>query len=138
LLLRSSAAAFPARLDVPESEIGPSTSAPVRDKELAKPIVSTEFSIAPGHPALAGHFPGDPVVPGVVLLQYVLEALDGSVGRNASLTILNVKFLKPLRPEETCEVDVLAQPGDTYAFTCRAQGGVVARGALRLAFSRRD
>lgn len=123
---------------MPEPEIGPSTSAPVRDKELAQPIVSTEFSIRPGHPALAGHFPGDPVAPGVVLLQHVLEALDGSVGLNASLTILNVKFLKPLRPEETCEIDVLAQPGDTYAFTCQTQSGVVARGALRLADPGRD
>ena len=35
-----------------------------------------EFVIDPGHPCLPGHFPGRPVVPGVVVLDRVVEAIE--------------------------------------------------------------
>ena len=34
-----------------------------------------ELPIAPDHPAFAGHFPGQPLLPGVALLAAVLEAI---------------------------------------------------------------
>lgn len=49
------------------------------------------------HPCLAGHFPGNPIVPGVVLVERVLDAMRDEVGRPLS-GIPNVKFLHPLRP----------------------------------------
>lgn len=56
------------------------------------------------HPALPGHFPGRPVVPGVVLLDRVREALtivleaDNAAPRIAGLPA--VKFLSPVLPEQ--------------------------------------
>jgi 3-hydroxyacyl-[acyl-carrier-protein] dehydratase len=40
----------------------------------------TTLRIEPGHPALAGHFPGAPVLPGVVLLDETLRALERADG----------------------------------------------------------
>jgi len=37
--------------------------------------LQTTLRIDPAHPALAGHFPGNPIVPGVVVLERVAAAL---------------------------------------------------------------
>jgi 3-hydroxymyristoyl/3-hydroxydecanoyl-(acyl carrier protein) dehydratase len=38
--------------------------------------------VAENHPALPGHFPGNPVVPGVVLLDRVLDAVRREAGQD--------------------------------------------------------
>ena len=51
------------------------------------------------HPAFAGHFPGDPTLPGVVLLDIALQAIaDGSGIALDICEISSVKFLSPARP----------------------------------------
>jgi 3-hydroxyacyl-[acyl-carrier-protein] dehydratase len=63
---------------------------------------SVSIRIPVDHPAFAGHFPGDPLLPGVALLAEVLEAvLD--VPALATLVgpaprIGAAKFLAPVRP----------------------------------------
>lgn len=60
------------------------------------------------HPAFAGHFPGSPIVPGVVLLDLALHAIVQAQGFALDAYELNsVKFLSPLSPDikassETC------------------------------------
>jgi 3-hydroxymyristoyl/3-hydroxydecanoyl-(acyl carrier protein) dehydratase len=69
--------------------------------------------IAPDHPCLPGHFPGQPVVPAVVLLDFAARALAGALGRPARLTAVPAaKFLAPLLPGQpftvTLSVDAAA------------------------------
>jgi 3-hydroxyacyl-[acyl-carrier-protein] dehydratase len=49
------------------------------------------------HPCYAGHFPGNPIVPGVVLLDLIAAA----VGRGAPRGIGNVKFLSAVKPGDS-------------------------------------
>jgi 3-hydroxymyristoyl/3-hydroxydecanoyl-(acyl carrier protein) dehydratase len=57
------------------------------------------------HPALAGHFPGNPVVPGVVLLDHVLDAVEAWLGALPEpLRLPQIKFLQPLLPEQPAEI----------------------------------
>ena len=65
---------------------------------------TTHFSIDPGHPSLAGHFPGNPVVPGVVVLERVVEAIEAGHGPLAALRLPQVKFVQPLLPGETARI----------------------------------
>lgn len=63
------------------------------------------FAVPDDHPCLAGHFPGQPVVPGVVILDHVLEAIERLHGPlDAPLRLPQVKFLQPLLPGETAQV----------------------------------
>lgn len=54
------------------------------------------------HPAFAGHFPGAPIVPGVVLLDTALQAI--ALAENLPLDqyeLSSVKFLSPLSPADS-------------------------------------
>src|SRR5688500_3501469 len=69
------------------------------------------FVIDPGHPSLPGHFPGRPLVPGVVLLDRVLAAIEAAHGPLGPLRLPQVKFLQPLLPGEEARVELEAGSG---------------------------
>jgi 3-hydroxymyristoyl/3-hydroxydecanoyl-(acyl carrier protein) dehydratase len=64
---------------------------------IAPEQATITFCIAPDHPALPGHFPGAPVVPGVLLLAEGLERLGRLEGAPIQCRrIESAKFLKPV------------------------------------------
>lgn len=69
--------------------------------------MSLSFTIPADHPSLPGHFPGRPLVPGVVVLERVLEAIESRDGElPAGLRLPQVKFLQPLLPGEAARVEL--------------------------------
>jgi 3-hydroxymyristoyl/3-hydroxydecanoyl-(acyl carrier protein) dehydratase len=81
-----------------------------------------------GHPALPGHFPGQPVVPGVVLLDRVAAALERWRGlRIAGLP--QVKFLRPLLPGQSAEL-VVGDDGKSIRFSITRDGVTLAAGVI--------
>jgi 3-hydroxymyristoyl/3-hydroxydecanoyl-(acyl carrier protein) dehydratase len=63
------------------------------------------FVVPADHPSLAGHFPGNPIVPAVVLLDRVLAAIQAQ--RPCTLqSIPGVKFLQPVRPDERIDLHI--------------------------------
>jgi 3-hydroxyacyl-[acyl-carrier-protein] dehydratase len=64
------------------------------------------LSISMDHPAFAGHFPGTPIVPGVVLLDEVMHAIVTDTGLPATdWQLSSVKFLSPLKPGESVIIE---------------------------------
>ena len=70
------------------------------------------FVIEPDHPSLPGHFPGRPLVPGVVLLDRVVAAIEAAQGPSGPLRLPQVKFMQPLLPGEEARVELDACPAD--------------------------
>lgn len=63
--------------------------------------VDADFVVAADHPCLPGHFPGRPVVPGVVVLDRVMAAAEALLGAMPDgLRLPQVKFVRPLLPDE--------------------------------------
>jgi 3-hydroxymyristoyl/3-hydroxydecanoyl-(acyl carrier protein) dehydratase len=92
--------------------------------------VEVESVIAGDHPALVGHFPGDPLVPGVVVLESVVAAADKAFGVRRLIAIPSVKFLAPVRPEERFRI-LLSPRGETgIVFECHRASTILARGRL--------
>lgn len=95
------------------------------------------FVIDADHPAIAGHFPGHPIVPGVVLLDHAVLALGIAMGRRLAVTEAGtIKFLSPVTPGERVEIlhqaDAAADGGVSIRFTLRSAGRDVASGTLQV------
>jgi 3-hydroxymyristoyl/3-hydroxydecanoyl-(acyl carrier protein) dehydratase len=88
-----------------------------------------EFVIGHDHPCLPGHFPGRPLVPGVVLLDRVLDAVEAAHGPLAGVRLPQVKFLQPLRPGEAACVELDGAP-PRWRFRVVRGDAVLARGEV--------
>lgn len=84
------------------------------------------------HPAFAGHFPGHPIVPGVVLLDRVLQlAQQAQGGSVAGWQVTQVKFLSPCGPGDLLEFAVRDGARGGLAFSVRCGDREVAAGQLQ-------
>ncbi len=89
------------------------------------------FTIPADHPALPGHFPGHPIVPGVVLLDHAIAALGASLNRPLDTwRLASAKFLSPVAPGEPLALAFDGAAGGAIRFTLRAGARDVATGVL--------
>ena len=90
--------------------------------------------IAADHPCLAGHFPDNPIVPGVVLLDEVLRAFAAWRPADRPVGIPQVKFLAPLYPEQPFMIRLVESDSGGVRFDCLGDDGrTLTRGNLTLA-----
>jgi 3-hydroxyacyl-[acyl-carrier-protein] dehydratase len=91
-------------------------------------VHSEKFHIGADHPALPGHFPGNPVVPGVVLLDRVAAAVERIWGQRIS-GFAQVKFQRPLRPDQVAEL-FIERAGSGVRFRFLSGTNLIASGAI--------
>jgi 3-hydroxyacyl-[acyl-carrier-protein] dehydratase len=99
-----------------------------------KMTFETSCVIPADHPSLAGHFPGAPIVPGVVVLDEVVAALTEQRKGSQLIGIPFVKFLAPIEPGQSFTIvfDAGERPGNQIDFCCRVEGRVVVEGRLEI------
>ena len=74
-----------------------SFAGPFTDGSQQKYMVVTTLNS--NHPVYQGHFPGNPVMPGVCQVQMVKELVEKALGQSLRLTASdNIKFLSAINP----------------------------------------
>lgn len=94
------------------------------------PEAEARFVVDPQHPALEGHFPGNPMLPGVVVLDRVISAAEAWLADSSRVRGLpQVKFLSPLRPGDEAIIRLVLREGRVH-FTVACNDTTIAQGIL--------
>jgi 3-hydroxymyristoyl/3-hydroxydecanoyl-(acyl carrier protein) dehydratase len=93
--------------------------------------MQSTLEIAAEHPVFAGHFPGFPVVPGAVLLDEMLKAIEDARGIDLlNWRVSSVKFLSVVRPHDALVLEHDSTASGSIQFTVRVDDRKVASGTL--------
>lgn len=85
-------------------------------------------------PAFSGHFEGNPIVPGVVLLDQALVRAQAHMAHGrASWQVTQAKFLSPVGPGELLQFILEVTPRGSIRFDIVADDRMVASGVFSLA-----
>jgi 3-hydroxymyristoyl/3-hydroxydecanoyl-(acyl carrier protein) dehydratase len=87
------------------------------------------LTITAEHPALAGHFPGAPVLPGVLLLDEMVRLVE-TVAAGGRWRIGTAKFVRPVHAGETLTLGHEKLPNGSIRFSVLRAGEPVAHGVL--------
>jgi acyl-CoA synthetase (AMP-forming)/AMP-acid ligase II len=109
------------------------TLAQVNESTAPQGMAELGLLIPADHPAFAGHFPGQPLLPGAALLSLLMQTLQALplVAQRLGTTprIDNAKFLAPVGPGAQLRIR-LREQGSALIFEMRNDSVIVARGQL--------
>lgn len=90
------------------------------------------WRVPPDHPAFAGHFPGHPIVPGVVLLDQAVLLAQQHLGRQGGAwQVSQAKFLSPCGPGDELVFSLQDGVRGGVSFVVRCGDRDVASGSLQ-------
>jgi len=92
--------------------------------------IRASFQIPLDHPALPGHFPGNPIVPGVVVVSHVIRILEAAgLSPTRLRNLKSVKFIEPLLPGQNAFVTFTASDA-AVSFSVSSGGRTITKGSF--------
>lgn len=90
-----------------------------------------QFQIPENHPAIEGHFPGEPIVPAVLILDEVLRLTRITRPNVQVFAIKRAKFSTVLRPLDLCWLSLDWRSDEVADFRCVSNEIPIASGVLQ-------
>ena len=88
-------------------------------------------NIPTDHPAATGHFPGNPIIPGAVLLSETLRLIEAELGQSLSpYRIRRAKFPHPARPGDELRIRFTGSARSAIRFECAVRENTVLVGEV--------
>ncbi|BDG70576.1 hypothetical protein [Roseomonas fluvialis] len=100
---------------------------------MTAPDSAAVFVVPADHPCLPGHFPGAPVVPGVVLLDHVATAARATYGLGPLQGLPRAKFAAPVLPGQAVRIAFAPRDVQRVGFSCFVEDRLVATGEMAFA-----
>ena len=70
--------------------------------------ISATVHLNKDHEIFKGHFPGNPVMPGVCMIQIIKELTEEATGKNLFLSVSsNIKFMAIINPEKNPDLQLV-------------------------------
>jgi 3-hydroxymyristoyl/3-hydroxydecanoyl-(acyl carrier protein) dehydratase len=91
-----------------------------------------QITIGEAHPSLPGHFPGRPIVPGVLLLAELFARLAQAHPGFSVAALEQAKFLRPVRPGEVVALTSRMAEGGRVHFAGAIGDEAALRGVVRM------
>jgi 3-hydroxymyristoyl/3-hydroxydecanoyl-(acyl carrier protein) dehydratase len=86
-------------------------------------------SFAADHPTRDGHFAGNPIIPGALLLAEVSRSIENATGQRFE-QVASAKFQHPVRPGDTVEIEYSGSRLGGVNFQCHVSGMRVMSGTI--------
>lgn len=96
--------------------------------------ISTQITVNSDSPWFSGHFPDNPILPGIAQLKMVADVIAFSRKENLCIKQLSrVKFKKIVRPGDKLEIHTAVGPAtDTFTFRITSEAQDVCSGTMTL------
>ena len=92
-------------------------------------MATAELLYPRDHPTAQAHFPGNPIIPGAVLLCDALRAIESGTGAGPHVGLIRMaKFHAPARPGDRVLVEFAAPSAGRWRFSCSVDGVAVLSG----------
>ena len=102
-------------------------------QQLSRSMVNcvSSWSVAPDNPVFAGHFPGHPIVPGVMLLDHAIRLARTVLPLSqCGWQVGHTKFLSAVVPGESLDFNLAERDNGSISFTIFVGERCVASGLL--------
>lgn len=103
----------------------------VIDQSLSDDGVELRLHVDAGHHCFSGHFPGFPLVPGVVQVAWAVQLAEQFLpAKGAVQTLDRLKFMRPICPGDTISLTLQRVGADQVRFAYRNDDLSLAAGRL--------
>ncbi len=97
---------------------------------------SADVHIPAESPWFCGHFPGNPILPGIAQLYMIFDLIQRSLNKHLTLTeVSRIRFKQMIMPDDRLTVSASPRPGreGSYAFRIIKQDELICNGVITVA-----